>query len=876
LHLTLTRQKISFRKRKVGTLEMSSDHPIVSTPAPVLESKIRTNGILSRVSEWNVRHPVAAIVCMALLAVSINCHPIIFFGKSFVSPMSIGNPMVYSWWPPLPGMERWPGPTRTAGWPEQTAAVLNNMHGSDTGAMMWWGVPVGFIESRSLWKHGEIPLWNRYSHAGDTLIGQAVTMLGDPLQLIVLAGQGSAVAWDVKFLVAKILFCTGFGLLIRRLLKTPPLSLIFTALAAYCGAFFYINNHPAFFVFAYAPWILLAGIEWLDPQSERRIGWGLAWLLANFSCFNAGHVEAAVVLIGGLNLAAIAYQFILQRSIAASAKILGRMAIGTLLFLGLTAPVWLSFLAALDGSYTAHEKIEVRQLPITSLPGAFDDLFFLLLRADDSINAIAPGTSLLALVGCGFSLLRWRQLKAEPFFWVNLGAIGLWGGIVFGMVPASLLAIVPMLNRVGHIYTDFSYLLVIHLTIQSAYGFLCLTKVDKLRQVAVDFAGLGGIFAGLFVLYAHGYRHHPIPWDYVLCAAAGAVGAPLLFVFLKRRQRQTWVVGWAGIIVLGFIPNFRFGLYNLGDDALLMLPGPRLVLNPPSPAVDKIKADKAEPFRVVGLEWNFMGDYSAVYELEDIRSCAPLSNGEFVNLLRHFPGVELTKDWEVEIVDPARAQPLLNLLNVKYLLSWPDVGLRQQLAFRIIDRSDFGVLENLQAWPRAFFANQVVSIASSEEFIQHLLENNRQPFVALTQTEIEKQPGLQRLETIVPAAISPATHYRLLPNATEFDVHASSAGVVCLTEGQAKDFTATANKQPKAVLTINRAFKGIYLDQPGDYHVQFTYRPRHWRLACTLFWMAIGGSILLALMSRFCVNAAVKSRAAPSIEGHEPNRISSN
>src|ERR1035437_8441537 len=207
---------------------MSPDHPIVSAPLPASESGIPSKGIVSCVSEWQVRHPVAAIVLMALLAVVINCHPVVLFGKSYVSPMSIGDKLVYGRWPPLPGMEQWPGPTRTEGWSEQTVAVMNNMHGSDTGAMMWWGVPLGFLESRSLWEHGELPLWNRYSHAGDTLIGQAVTMLGDPLQLIVIIGHGSAWAWDVKFLAAKVLFCVGFGLLILRLLKNSPLSLIFT------------------------------------------------------------------------------------------------------------------------------------------------------------------------------------------------------------------------------------------------------------------------------------------------------------------------------------------------------------------------------------------------------------------------------------------------------------------------------------------------------------------------------------------------------------------------------------------------------------------------------------------------------------------------
>jgi hypothetical protein len=114
------------------------------------------------------------------------------------------------------------------------------------------------------------------------------------------------------------------------------------------------------------------------------------------------------------------------------------------------------------------------------------------------------------------------------------------------------------------------------------------------------------------------------------------------------------------------------------------------------------------------------------------------------------------------------------------------------------------------------------------------------------------------LDTVSPAAISPATNYLLLPNTTEFDIHAPSAGVVCLTEGQAKDFTAMANNVPKEVLTVNRAFKGIFLDRPGDYHVQFTYRPRHWRQACALFWISAGGVIMLVLMSSFCVNGAAK------------------
>ena len=786
-----------------------------------------------RVSTWSAQHPVLAILLVSLLAVVVNCYPVVFCGRSFVAPMR-GMALVYDWWPPLPGM----GPT---------PQVSN--HGSDTAAELIWGVPVGFIESRSLLEHGELPLWNRYGHAGEALLGQAISMLGDPLHLIVIIGRGSAGAWDIKYLTAKFLFCAGFGLLILRLLGNRSLSLIYAALAAYCGAFFYINNHPAFFVFSYAPWILLSARALLDLQSECRVRWGLAWLLATFACFNAGHVELAVVLIVGLNLAAVAWALTGCRNITDPARVMARMGIGTLLFLGLTAPMWMSFLGALENSYSLHSEVRVTQLPFVSLPGVFDDLFFLLPLKDDSFASVAPGTSLLVMAGCLLSALRWRQLKAEPFFWVNGSAILLWGGCVFGWVPVAVLAAIPLLNRVGHVYTDFSYLLAIHLTIQSAYGFKCLAMERNFRRAAVDFLRVGLIFAGIILLYCIGITHRPIPWGYFLVVGAGAAGALLLFAFLRSRPGPIPALGWAGIIILGWVANYRFGLYTFGNNDLLMLPGPRVVLNAPSQAIDEIKADMSDPFRVFGMQWNLFGNYSAVYGLEDIRSCAPLSNGEFINLLRKFPGVELHQGWMIEVVAPFAAQPLLNLLNVKYLLIPPRVVLPEGLDLRLKDRSDFGIVENLEVWPRAFFSDQVVSSSSTEEFIQQLLKNGKQPFIALTPEEIEKQPGLRQLETAGKATVSAATNYRLLPNSTAFDVHAASAGMVCLAEGQARDFIARANNEPKKVLTVNRAFKGVYLDQPGDYHLEFIYRPRHWRLACTLFWVATGSVIVLASVS---------------------------
>jgi len=720
-------------------------------------------------------------------------------------------------------------------------------HGSDTAAILVWDVPVSFVESRVLLEHGELPLWNRYSHCGDTLIGQAVSMLGDPLHLIVLFGHGTSGAWDIKFLAAKFLFCVGFGLVVLRLLGSRPLSLVFSALAAYCGAFFFINNHPAFFVFIYAPWVLFLALVFLDLKTRRYLVAGWAWLLADFACFNAGHVEVSVVLIAGMNLVAIVYAWSCGKGVGDCLKVTGRMAVGTFLFLGLTAPMWMAFLGALDNAYSAHSKIHIGQLHVTSLVGVFDDLFYLhLLRDQNAASAYAPGSSLLIMTGSLLAFLRWRQLKHERFFWINSAAILLWGGCVFGWVPPQLLGKIPFLNRVGHGFTDFSYLTIIHLMIQAAYGFKCLVDEKDLRRTVKDLLWVVAIFAGLVSAYAFLMTHHELLKGYLLCTAAGAIGAPLVYVFLKNRPEGISFIGWTSIVLLAFVPHFRFGLYHHGNTGLLMVPGPRVALNGPSPAIDKVKADKSGPFRIIGVPWIFYGDYFAAYELEDIRSCAPLSNNDFIELVQKFPGMTLEGTWVIEATDPVKAQPLLNLLNVKYLLAAPALTIQEGLAFHLVDRLDMGIAENLDVWPRAFFTDRIVSLSSNVDFINHLIDNSRQPFVALTPAELAREPSLSRLVATNQGVVVPATGYQLLPNSTAFDVHVPSAGIVCLTETQAKDFTATANGEPKDILTVNRAFKGVYFDRPGDYHLEFVYRPHHWRLACRLFFGALAGALVLS------------------------------
>ena len=557
-----------------------------------LETNTRRSDLSVRLAEWNARHPVLAIVVVSLIAVVINCHPVLFRGRSYVSPASMGM-MVYSWAPVVPGLKQ--------GIPETSA------HGSDASATMIQGIPVSYHEYRSLLQ-GELPLWNRYGHAGQPFLGQAITMLGDPLHLIVLLGRNSPLAWDLKFVTAKFLFCVGFGLLVRRIVGSQPLALLYAALAAYCGAYFYINNHPVFFVFAYAPWILFLALKFPDPRERQPLRWQLAWLLANFACFNAGHVEVAVILIGALNLAALTQLLVVSYPEVKSKYgiIIGRMALGTLLFLGLTAPVWVSFLAALPGAFTSHTNIQVFQVPWKYMAGVFDDLLYQLCLPNDTGQAVSPGTSLLVLVGGLLSVSRWRQLRREPFFWINGAAIAFWGGCVFGWVPASLLAQVPLLNRDGHTHIDFSYLLVIHLTLQSAYGFRALARGNDFRRAVMELFCIAALMAGLMTAYVLGLWHRSIPWAYFAGAAGGALGAPLLYAYWSRGGTRISPAAWAAIILLGFCAQHRFGIYGAGDH-LLQLVGPRSELAGEVPPWNTLPGIRPDRFGWWGCNTIYLG-----------------------------------------------------------------------------------------------------------------------------------------------------------------------------------------------------------------------------------------------------------------------------
>ena len=114
------------------------------------------------------------LLTSGLIAVLLSSYPIVFFGKSYVSP-GYGPQLLYDDWPLIPGYK----------------SSDRETLGADHGAMPWAFLPYSRVQHEAVFEHGEFPLWNRYNSAGLPLFGQGQSMILDPLHWIVVAGEGN-------------------------------------------------------------------------------------------------------------------------------------------------------------------------------------------------------------------------------------------------------------------------------------------------------------------------------------------------------------------------------------------------------------------------------------------------------------------------------------------------------------------------------------------------------------------------------------------------------------------------------------------------------------------------------------------------------------
>jgi hypothetical protein len=793
-----------------------------------------------------VRRPQTVLCAIALAATLLACAPVVFLGKSLLSPELHGVELFYDRCPRLPGY---------------TDCSIENVRGADLGAMMWQHFPLSVAQERSIKEYAEFPLWTRYNSAGTTLLGQGQMMLGDPLQWLSWLVGVDAWVFDARFVLLRAAFAAALGIAVFTVTRAfLPAALVAFA-APFIGYFIYRVSHPAIFTLCYSPLILLAWLKLIYGEERRRLAWVLALMLANWLVLNSGTAKEAYMAIIVLNALGAAHAVIERARFGDRFRAYSLLiAASGICFLMIALPVWGSLFDAIRHGTTLYaQQPMVQQHRPGLLIGFADNLYFLL-----SFGTYYPAVNPLLFAGLAGGVLcalrngdpRLRR-AAMVLGTACLGLIAL----AFSAVPAGWLLQIPFVRNITHIHNTFSTILVVPACVLAGIGFAHLAAPAGPMQRRTATVVLA--FAWIALLAAYLDEAWPPFLPDALLYSSVVVGCALLVPELVYRlaQRMLSPAGIAaGAVVIALLIG-RGAMYP--DDVF-----DRAVLNPtarvslvarPELAERLAPALAAEPARVLGLREVLFPGYNATLGLEGINGPDAIWNARYRELGE---SLELpftkTQNWRMRFLDQhltthARA---LDFLGVGVVLTSrplaPDAGLQS-----LGGDTRVSAFSRPGAWPRAFYAGSVSLHDGAQAVAGRVASGDGKPFVALERAGADADPALRRLLDKPAGAIVKARDYALTNNTTSFTIDAPAAGVVYLGEtDEPGDFRVTVNGTPAAYLSANYAFKAVVVDRPGTYRITFRYWPAHLSLYLAL--AAVGLACWLAILVVFAQRRSAK------------------
>jgi hypothetical protein len=764
---------------------------------------------------WVRNRPRTTIALVATIAVAVQCHPVLFQGRSFVSPNN-GSLMLYGELPTLPGA---------------TEYMYTDTMGSDTGALLFNHLYYPMLQHDALLKHGEWPLWNRNSLCGEPLLGQGQSMFGDPFNFLTILADGAAWAWDVRFLIAHWLFSAGLGFIVWRLTRHLAAALLVTLGSAFIAFYTYRLGHPANFSVCYSPWILWAWTGLVYASSPRRqAGWLAALVAANWLVFTSGTVKEAYMAMVCLNLAGAILLVLLPETRGRRWRLLVLGTIAGVIFILLSAPGWISFLVSLRHSYTGYDQPVAHPLPFGQIIGFFDDMFYRQGTVDETV--LAPALNFFLLLGVGWWLVNprlWRKDRAGLA--LLLGAV-LPFVLAFGLVPAALVAKIPFIGNIHHTGDTFSCPLMVLAAVLAGFGFR-----DALKRLRTDgwwarlslvFVLVAGFFAAFF-LTTRGSATSPFFDGYAAALALGLVALPVgvRWAVQSSQPGLLWVALLIGLPLLLW-RHCQYGQSFFNHYAFV--PGLRCDLHAPSPGVAYVDQLPGDPGRVVGWGTTLFPSYNSALRWESLYGVDALRNRYYQEMAIEF-GMQRVWvwDWFNKVEDAPRLIPAHDMMNVTHYVADPAKPPREYPGLQLLQQLDLDIYASPKAWPRAFFTDRLATYATALDFTKEVLKGDGRPFAARQDDQTDTPPLPAELDS---RTVRAATDYRLTSNNTTFTIDAPGPGLAVLTETfYAEDFQVTVDGKPAPYFRVNHAFKGVAINSAGRHEITFAYWPQHFTLA---------------------------------------------
>jgi Bacterial membrane protein YfhO len=669
------------------------------------------------------------------------------------------------------------------------------------------------FHARSEILSGRFPLWSSAIGGGQPFFGAIQTAVLSPFTLFDYAFP---FPWSFTLDVAARLFAGAVGMYV--FLRRLPLS----AGAAVFGGIAWLLNpfsivwleHPLSAVAAWLPWMLLAAGE-----CARRMTNGAVAFIACITALMlfSGHPETAfkVLLVAGPYGLFVGWR---QGTLARSTWVVG---LGVLFGALLTSVQLAPFLEYASGSRVLAERAAAGTplftSPAISFVTAFvPDFFGTPLRRDFLIGGnyceqqVYAGLSTWILASLA---LAHRTHRGKAVFFLVAGAIA--AAIMYG-TPVAIAAtwLLPPL-RVAAL-SRFGLLVITGLVVAAAIGLdellhrLAAAPRDLRRLEAAGVRGAAGVALMVlgFLLATRPMLDRAHHWTATL--ESTSVAALLLTASLGLLLTAARL--GARRVACAFCALIAADLLWFAEGFHPFLPRPHAF--PPTAATTLVQSDR-DLFRVAGWMDVLLPNTALVYGLGDVRSYDGIGIREYMDLLDvgfHYTGATH------QLVNVATPR-LLDLLNVKYILTPPDIDLPPDRFERVLDGTT-RVYRNRTVQPRAFLVDQQVTLTgnAARRAIRDTLDLTR---VAVVESPLEASHQPEPAA----AGMGTATLRRYEDQRIGISTRTDGRRLLVVTDAYYPGWIATVDGREIPILRADYAFRAVPIPA-GDHVVDFIYRPK--------------------------------------------------
>jgi hypothetical protein len=682
------------------------------------------------------------------------------------------------------------------------------------------------------------PLWNSAAGAGQPFFASFQSAVLSPFSAIayVLPLPGG-----LTVAIAARLLAGGAGMFC--FLRALPLS---TPAAAFGGVAYLLNpfsivwlEHPLAAVAAWLPW-LLASVD----ACARRPGARSAGLVAIAVALTllSGHPETAFKIFLLTGAYALYRGADAGRAWQTAALVAGGGAVGALA----CAIQLLPFFEYAGGSRVLAMRAAAGQPLFTNPPASFVTTFVpdfygtpigraFVIGGNYCEQQVYPGIVAWALAALApFH----RTHRRTALFFVVAGALA--ALVMYNLFGAARLATLVMPPLRVAALSRFGLLLIAGVAIAAAIGADVLFDARPeesgrgvlARGAAVTAAAL--VIGTVVVLFFREQRQILVDGrQWIHAVRAAAFGAQLLAAAVALVWVFPFVLRQAAIAIA--IALLAVDLLSFADGFHPLTPPAHLY--PQVEEIARIQQDRSL-FRVAGWQDALVPNTAMMYGLQDFRSYDGVGVTAYAELL----DAGFRFEGGAHRLVGAGALPLLDLLNVKYVVAPADVDLPADRFARVHDGRS-RVYENLRVLPRAFLADRVVPLRGAEALralrdgdldvsrtaiVEEALQSTRQPEAAAG------PPGTAAVRSYADTAVT-------------IETRADGRRLLVLSDVHYPGWTARVDGNAAPIERVNYAFRGVVVPA-GTHVVEFRYEPASVRAGALL--SLIGAGLAGWLLSR--------------------------